>query len=190
MSVTHIHFCEGTAHQRPFCEGSNGGLVSFFVRITEKKYLVIKRFTHTWKQETLQWHHPSVMAGWETKFFGHLYSLYKILLAQAVFHSPSQIFAHIGERVSASFPACMVPHITGNSAVVQELVQVQITDPLWRESTDDQMTLISRNSNAETVPMSWCHHEWIVDRNLMYTIDYLGIVLHMLHLFKFITFWI
>ena len=40
-----------------------------------------------------------------------LYSLYKIPLAQACFHSPHQIFTHIGERASASFPACFIQNI-------------------------------------------------------------------------------
>ena len=53
-------------------------------------------------------------AGWETKIFWHspetgslLYILYKIPLTQACFYTrPAKFSLGIGERVSASFPAC------------------------------------------------------------------------------------
>ena len=61
----------------------------------------------------MQWWFYKILSGWITKTFWHspeldslLYSLYKILLTQAFFHSPYRIFARIVEQASASFPAC------------------------------------------------------------------------------------
>ena len=45
---------------------------------------------------------------WHSPELGSLlYSLYTILLPRPVVHSPGQIFTRIGERASATFPACM-----------------------------------------------------------------------------------
>ena len=62
-------------------------------------------------------YHINNLTGWETKLFWHspelgslLYSLYKIPLAQACIPLARPIFTRIGERVSASFPACLNWH--------------------------------------------------------------------------------
>ena len=57
----------------------------------------------------------------------------KFHLTRPVFHSPNQIFTHIGERANASFPACnidgLVQDCSNSIANALELLQ-SWTEPL------------------------------------------------------------
>ena len=95
--------------------------------------------------------------GWETKIVWHLpklgslfYSPYKIPLAQPVFHSPSQIFTCIGERASASFPACDCLNIS--EATLKNVVVVPVGVNMDHEYTANDYTATTNTHNNIILP--------------------------------------
>ena len=108
-------------------------------------------------------------SGWETKIFGTRpnwvvsYIAYtKFHSPRPVFYSPGQIFTHIGERASVSFPACCcethfsqtTPFLRSHLNVVETTIPgdegcdlLAVLDQLYTDTlTDGRVRLLSLNT--------------------------------------------
>ena len=162
-----------------------------------KKVIVVKQELNTIQKEpsTLQWCHMSIKASERRAWWRHQMEIFSVLLAICAENSPVTGEFSIERPVMRDFdvffdlclnkwlskqswgwwfemssrPLCC--HCNVKAAVaqlfVQQLVEANITDPLWGESTGGWWIPSQRASNAESMFISQNRHEPASSRKII-----------------------